>query len=202
VAILLLVHCKAQRHPHRGTEDVDGEDCDNDEEVSAEADEALHAEGAHRAEMFDNMSVEGLPMYSVQELIDAKTALKRYTPEEIQDARAVQQAQATSNLGLPQAEREHRAQALRAQLPALDAALTHDVICTDARHLNRVLRFERTGHGEAKEAFMRDQRAVRGSNFGEHDLELLCTKVLMTKMFPGTEVTHAFVKHFKSTGSL
>jgi hypothetical protein len=56
---------------------------DGDEEgevVAAEAKEALHAEGAHRAEMFDKMSVEGLPMYSVQKLLDATAALQQYAP--------------------------------------------------------------------------------------------------------------------------
>jgi hypothetical protein len=82
-------------------------------------------------------------------------------------------------------------------VPALEAALTHAAICESARDLNRVLRFERTGHGEAKDAFMREQRAARGNEFGEHDLKLLCTKLLMTKMFPGTDIAHTFVKRFE-----
>eukprot|EP00953_Heterococcus_sp_UTEX-ZZ885_P016208 9132-Heterococcus_DN1.PRE.1 len=158
-------------------EQEDGEECEDDDEVTAEAKEALHAEGVHRAEMFDRMSLKGLPMYSVQKLIDADEALKGFN--------------------LPHEEQVKRARALRAEQPALDAVLTYDEIHADARHLNRVLRFERTGHGEAKEAFMRDQREVRGSDFGEHDLKLLCTKLLMTKMFPNTEITHTFVKRFE-----
>jgi hypothetical protein len=59
------------------------------------------------------------------------------------------------------------------------------------------LRFERTGHGENKEAFMREQREVRGNDFGEHDIKLLCTKLLKIKLFPGTEITHTFVKRFE-----
>jgi hypothetical protein len=43
---------------------------------------------------------------------------------------------------------------------------------------------------------MREQRELRGNDFGEHDLQLLCTKLLMTKMFPDTEITHTFVKRF------
>jgi hypothetical protein len=98
---------------------------------------------------------------------------------------------------LPQDEQKKHAQDHRAENPALDAALTHTEICDDARHLNRILRFERTGHGEAKEVFMREQREARGSHFGEHDLRLLCTKLLMTKMFPGIDITHTFVKRFE-----
>ena len=104
---------------------------------------------------------------------------------------------ASHNLSLPQDEQQRRAQAHRAENPALDAALTHDEICEDARQLNRVLRFERTGHGRHKEMFMQEQREARGSGFGEHDLKLLCTKLLMTKMFPGTDITHNFVKRFE-----
>jgi hypothetical protein len=180
-----------------GFDDVDGEHSDDDGAVAAEAKEALHAEGAYRAEIFDKMSVDGLPMYSVQKLIDATAALQQYTPEEIQSARVHEQARFTSNLHLPQDEQKKHAQDYRAETPALDAALTHAEICEDARQLNRILRFERTGHGEAKEVFMRDQSEARGSDFGEHDLKLLCTKLLMTKMFPGTAITHTFVKRFE-----
>jgi hypothetical protein len=98
---------------------------------------------------------------------------------------------------LPQDEHKKHAQDHRAKTPGLDAALTHEEVCENARHLNRILRFERTGHGGAKEVFMREQREARGSNFGEHDLKLLCTKLLMTKMFPGTDITHTFVKRFE-----
>jgi hypothetical protein len=61
-------------------EDVDGEESDDDGDVAAEAKQALQAEGAYRAVMFDQMSVEGLPMYSVQKLLDATSALQQYTP--------------------------------------------------------------------------------------------------------------------------
>jgi hypothetical protein len=178
-------------------EDVDGEDSDDDGDVAAEAKEALQAEGAYRAEMFDKMSVESLPMYSVQKLLDATAALQQYTPEELQNARADEQARFKSNLHLPQDEQRKHAQDHRAENLALDAALTHDEVCDDARYLNRILRFERTGQGEAKEVFMREQREARGSDFGEHDLKLLCIKMLMTKMFPGTDITHTFVKRFE-----
>jgi hypothetical protein len=85
-------------------DEVEDGGSEDDEEVAAEAKEALQAEGAHRADMFDHMSTEGLPMYSVQQLLDAEAALQRYTPEEIHDARAVELKQYTSDLGLPQAE--------------------------------------------------------------------------------------------------
>jgi hypothetical protein len=90
-------------------EEEDGEESEDDDEVTAEAKEALHAEGVHRAEMFDRMSLEGLPMYSVQKLIDAATALQKYTPKELEDARASERELFASNFTLPQDEQEkHR----------------------------------------------------------------------------------------------
>jgi hypothetical protein len=41
------------------------EDGEEDEAIVAEAKAALQAEGEHRADAFDKMSLEGLPMYSV-----------------------------------------------------------------------------------------------------------------------------------------
>jgi hypothetical protein len=56
--------------------ETDGGESEEDEHVAAEVKEALHAEGAHRAEMFDKMSLEGLPMYSVQKLSQQKQHCK------------------------------------------------------------------------------------------------------------------------------
>jgi hypothetical protein len=174
----------------------DDEEEQDDEEVAAEAKEALEAEGEYRAETFDNMSVEGLPMYSVSELLAAAEALDRFTPAEVKAARAAQEADCLKYQCLPQLERQERLSALREANPALDAYLTHDELRDKARNLNAILRFERTGHGEAKDVFMSQQRECR-PGFGEHDLKLLCTKLHMTKMFPETEITHTFVKQFE-----
>eukprot|EP00953_Heterococcus_sp_UTEX-ZZ885_P001395 1265-Heterococcus_DN1.PRE.3 len=168
----------------------------DDEELAAEAKEALQAEGEYRADSFNKMSVEGLPMYSMHELLAASKALEKYSPADVEEARAAHVAATSNHQGLPQWEQQERAQALRRSCPALDACLTCDELRDKAKGLNAILRFERTGHGEAKDAFMSQQRTFR-PGFGEYDLKLLCTKLLMTKMFPGTEITLKLVKHFE-----
>jgi hypothetical protein len=167
-----------------------------DEEVAAEAKEALQAEGEYRAEIFSKMSVAGLPMYSMNELLAATKALEKFSSDEVQEARAAHVLDSCHHQGLPQLEQQERVQALRKANPVLDACLTRDELREKAKSLNAILRFERTGHGEAKDAFMSQQRACK-PDFGEYDLKLLCTKLLMTKMFPGTEITLKFVKQFE-----
>jgi hypothetical protein len=173
------------------------EDEEQDEAIVAEAKAALQAEGEHRADAFDKMSLEGLPMYSVQELLDARAALDNFSPEERENAYSYELTEVANSETLPHDEQEKRAKARRDNNPALDAVLTHHEICEDARQLNLVLRFERTGHGEQKDRFMQTQRAARGEHFGEYDLKLLCTRLLMAKIFPGADITHSFVKRFE-----
>jgi hypothetical protein len=175
---------------------LEKDNVEDDEEVAAEAEEALQAESVYRADNFDNMRVDHMPMYSVAELVGAEAALERFSPAELEAARAAETAESLRIQCLPPLERAERAQAFRKDNPALDALLTREEVREKAKSLNAILKFDKTGHGQAKDVFMQQQRESHGK-FDEYELKLLCTKLLMTKMFPGTEITLQFVKQFE-----
>jgi hypothetical protein len=161
------------------------------------------AEKVRRDEVFSDIDMSRVPLYSVRELAHYKDQVQSASVAAIQTAKNTIFQLPLDYFGLEDKMLSDLSLAQQAEVeeafsdPVLKALVMVQQIELKAAQLGKILRFERTGRGVEKDSFMQREEEATGIPFGEYELKLLCSKADFMMKFPDTTITPQLIKMYE-----